>query len=224
MARRSAFTNWDGVTNPVIACGSDAAAVDALTASGLAGALDCPLLLALSDGGSCRLTRPDYPSRLRGISDYVSRLFGGGLVRLSARSEYGMLALIDLAVAWGDSPLSVREIAERRKIPAAFLEQLLAAMRRAGLVTGVRGVRGGFVLSRDPATITALEVVEALEGPLAPTVCTLTDDCGRTSACAAASVWGDVATSVRDVLARWDLATLAKSQTSLESHLAQVKE
>ncbi|MHB1341675.1 MAG: RrF2 family transcriptional regulator [Coriobacteriia bacterium] len=145
-------------------------------------------------------------------------------MRLSAKSEYGMLALIELAVAYGDGPLSVREIAENRDMPPAFLEQLLAALRRAGLVEGVRGVRGGFMLARDPSTITALEIVEALEGPLAPTVCSLTDDCGRSSACAAASVWGDVASSVREVLVRWDLATLATSQNALEDHLARMKE
>lgn len=145
-------------------------------------------------------------------------------MRLSARSEYGMLALIDLAVAWGDRPLSVREIAETRAIPGAFLEQLLAALRRAGLVSSVRGVRGGFVLARDPQTITALEIVEALEGPLAPTVCAGSDDCGRSAACAASSVWGDVAQSMRDVLGRWDLARLASSQSALENHLLSAKE
>ncbi|MCE5203429.1 MAG: Rrf2 family transcriptional regulator [Coriobacteriales bacterium] len=145
-------------------------------------------------------------------------------MRLSARSEYGILALIELAQAWGDGPLSAREIAASRRLPAAFLEQLLAELRRAGLVSGVRGVRGGFVLARDPATITALEAVEALDGPLAPTVCTLAEKCEQTRACEAAPLWSDAARSLRVVLERWDLATLASREAAFEQHRALTKE
>lgn len=137
-------------------------------------------------------------------------------MRLTARSEYGMLALIDLAEAYGERPLSVRELAEERELPTPFLEQLFAALRRAELVTGVRGPHGGFTLARDPKTITALDIVEALEGELAPTVCTQQSACDRSESCAASGVWTDVASSVRDALASWDLATLADRQRQLE--------
>lgn len=137
-------------------------------------------------------------------------------MRLTARSEYGMLALIDLAEAWGERPLSVRELAELRDLPTPFLEQLFVALRRAGLVTGVRGPRGGFVLAREPRSITALDIVEALEGELAPTVCAQQDACQREGACAASGVWADVAASVRTALAGWDLARLAERQRRLE--------
>jgi len=137
-------------------------------------------------------------------------------MRLTARSEYGMLALIDLAEAYGQRPLSVRELAEERELPTPFLEQLFASLRRAGLVTGVRGPRGGFTLARDPESITALDIVEALEGELAPTVCAQHGVCDRLDSCAASSVWTDVASSVRETLASWDLAKLAERQRSLE--------
>ena len=88
-------------------------------------------------------------------------------MRLTAKSEYGVLAAIDLACNYGAGPVSAREIAERREIPPRFLEQLFVSLRRAGIVTAVRGAKGGFVLTRDPSEITVLDVVEALEGPLA---------------------------------------------------------
>jgi Rrf2 family protein len=143
---------------------------------------------------------------------------GERTMRLTARSEYGMLALIDLAEAYGERPLSVREMAEERDLPTPFLEQLFAALRRAGLVTGIRGPHGGFTLARDPKSITALDIVEALEGEVAPTVCAQQGACDRSDSCAASSVWTDVATSVRETLALWDLAKLADRQRELAAH------
>ena len=78
-------------------------------------------------------------------------------MRLTAKSEYGVLAVIDLACTYGSGPVSAREIAERRGIPPRFLEQLFVALRRAGIVTAVRGAHGGFALTRPPAQITVLD-------------------------------------------------------------------
>ena len=136
-------------------------------------------------------------------------------MRLSARSEYGLLALIDLAAAEDDRPMATRELAEGRGIPTAFLEQLLADLRRAGLVRATRGPRGGFALTRSAVEITALEIVEALEGPIAPSVCA-PGACGREDGCAAASVWGDVSGAVRDALSGFTLARLADEQARLD--------
>jgi len=136
-------------------------------------------------------------------------------MRLSARSEYGLLALIDLASAPADAPLATRELAESRGIPPAFLEQLLADLRRAGLVRATRGPHGGFTLARLATEITALEIVEALEGPIAPSVCS-PDACGREDGCAASSVWHDVSESVRGALSAFTLARLAEEQARLD--------
>lgn len=136
-------------------------------------------------------------------------------MRLSARSEYGILALIDLAAVPGDRPLPTRELAESRGIPPAFLEQLLADLRRAKIVRATRGPHGGFSLAREAAEISALEIVEALEGPIAPSVCA-PDACGREEGCAAASVWGDVAEAVRNALSGFTLARLAEEQLRLD--------
>lgn len=134
-------------------------------------------------------------------------------MRLSARSEYGLLALIDLVGR--KRPLAMRELAEARGIPAAFLEQLLAELRRAGLVRATRGARGGFALARPAGSITALEIVEALEGPIVSSVCA-PDECAREEDCAAASIWGTVANSVRSTLDGFTLDQLAHEQARLD--------
>jgi Rrf2 family protein len=136
-------------------------------------------------------------------------------MRLSARSEYGLLALVDLATNADGRPVAARELAASRGIPAAFLEQLLADLRRAGIVRATRGAQGGFALARSADEISALDIVEALEGPIVPSVCT-PDVCGREGGCAAATVWTDVAEAVRGALARFTLAGLTEEQSRLD--------
>jgi Rrf2 family cysteine metabolism transcriptional repressor len=144
--------------------------------------------------------------------------FGDGrsAVRLTARSEYGLLALIDLACRAGQGPVSARGVAERQRIPGKFLEQLFASLRKAGLVTAVRGAHGGFELSRAASAITVLDVVEALEGPLRPTLCGGEVACERGGACAAADVWGRATSALRDVFGTTTLAALAGAQTAID--------
>lgn len=138
-------------------------------------------------------------------------------MRLTARSEYGLLALVDIGTRYGEGPVSARGISERQGIPLKFLEQLLAAMRKCGIVTAVRGARGGFTLSRPPAEITVLDVVEALEGPLAPTSCDGGQQCGRGGVCAAATVWGAATEALRDVFTGTTLEDLASVQAGYDT-------
>lgn len=139
-------------------------------------------------------------------------------MRLTARSEYGLLALIDLGVRYGGGPVSAREVSARQGIPAKFLEQLLAALRKAGLVGAVRGAHGGFALTRDPGEITVLQVVEALEGPLAPTSCDGGALCGRSGACAAAAVWAKATDALREVFVTTTIADLSARQAQYDEH------
>jgi len=137
-------------------------------------------------------------------------------VRLTARSEYGLLALIELSCRSGTGPVSARGISERQEIPLKFLEQLLAGLRKAGIVQAVRGAHGGFTLTREPRAITVLEIVEALEGPLAATSCDGGRLCGRGDACAAAAVWGRATEALRGVFSTTTLADLASTQSGYD--------
>lgn len=142
-------------------------------------------------------------------------------MRLTAKSEYGVLAMIDLACHGAQGPVSAREIAERRSIPPRFLEQLFVALRRAGLVNAVRGARGGFVLARGASEISILDVVEALEGPLQSSVCDSDRDCGceKSASCAAAPVWARATHALREVFASATLAELAGAQETFDQHV-----
>ena len=85
-------------------------------------------------------------------------------MKLSTRSTYGMRALVELSLASGRGPVSAAAIAKRQYLSVAYLEQLLHRLKKHGLVTSVRGPRGGYALAKDPARITMADVVLVLDG------------------------------------------------------------
>ncbi|MGG6293002.1 RrF2 family transcriptional regulator [Leptolyngbya sp. AN02str] len=86
-------------------------------------------------------------------------------MELSCKSEYALLALFELATHFSSGePMQIRQIAAEQQIPDRYLEQLLATLRRAGLVRSQRGAKGGYVLAREPWKITLLEVINCIEG------------------------------------------------------------
>jgi Rrf2 family cysteine metabolism transcriptional repressor len=88
------------------------------------------------------------------------------MLSITSKSPYALRALTELARANSAGPVPIGELARRRDIPVQFLEQLFATLRRAGLLSSQRGVKGGYSFARVPSEITALEVVELLDGPL----------------------------------------------------------
>lgn len=90
-------------------------------------------------------------------------------MELSCKSEYALLALLELAAHYhSGEPLQIRQIAARQNIPDRYLEQLLASLRRQGLVRSQRGAKGGYLLAREPRKITLLEIVNCIEGSETP--------------------------------------------------------
>jgi Rrf2 family transcriptional regulator, cysteine metabolism repressor len=92
-------------------------------------------------------------------------LYKDAVISVTSKSRYAVVAMAELARS-GDRPVPIAALAERRDIPEQFLEQLFSTLRRSGLVTGHRGMRGGYTLSRPPDEISVLEVVQALDGKL----------------------------------------------------------
>lgn len=86
-------------------------------------------------------------------------------MRLSSKGEYGLLALIDLAMHAAEGPVQNHQIARRQGIPKQYLGQLMLALKKAGLIHSLRGRQGGYVMARPAHAITLLDVVTALEGP-----------------------------------------------------------
>ncbi len=88
------------------------------------------------------------------------------MISITTKSPYALKALTELGRAGDIGPVPIGELARRRDVPVQFLEQLFATLRRAGVLKSQRGVKGGYTFARDPSTVTVLEVVELLDGPL----------------------------------------------------------
>ena len=134
-------------------------------------------------------------------------------MKMSTKGRYGLRLMVDLAAHHGNGPLLVETIAERQGISSKYIHVLLAGLKTAGLVRATRGPHGGVQLARPPSAITALEVVEAMEGRSAPTDCVLDQhSCNRATNCVIREVWCQVADAVNGVLGGLTLADLARRQ------------
>ncbi len=134
-------------------------------------------------------------------------------MRISTKGHYGVQAMFELARHYGTGPVSLRAIAGRQEISEHYLEQLIAGLRKAGLVSSVRGAQGGYILARDPADIKVGDIVRVLEGPIAPVECVNdneTDHCLRSEFCITRGVWEKVKDSIEDVLDSISLADMCK--------------
>lgn len=133
---------------------------------------------------------------------------------VSTRGEYGMRLMVDLARRWGQGSVSLHGVAEREELPEAYLEQLVAVLRRVGLVTGKRGAGGGYTLAREPSAITAGDVVRALEGPIEPQICIAEGEpilnCVHEPSCGTRLVWLRLQSTIAQALDGLTLAELAK--------------
>jgi Rrf2 family transcriptional regulator, cysteine metabolism repressor len=120
------------------------------------------------------------------------------VISITTKSPYALRALAELGRS-GEGPVPIGDLARRRDIPVQFLEQLFAVLRRAGVLRSQRGVKGGYSFGRPPAEITALEIVELLDGPL-----------GRD----ADGVFAEAASAAREVLARTTIADVIEREAA----------
>lgn len=147
-------------------------------------------------------------------------------MRLSKRGEYGLRAMTMLATpdAEGNSPvLQIKEISEREQIPAKFLEQILLALKNAGLLHSKMGVGGGYHLARPANEISFGQIVRVLDGPLAPVKCVSQmayEPCGcpDEETCGLRMVMGDVRNAISDLLDGTSLAdVIQRVETAREN-------
>ncbi len=134
---------------------------------------------------------------------------------ISTRAQYGLRALLEIG-ARGPEPVPLKEVAEAQKISQHYLEQIASALRRAGFIKSVRGAKGGYKLARPPEAIRALEVVETLEGSVAPVGCIEDpESCWASGTCATEELWRQVDLAVRSVLGQTTLKDLIERQRLL---------
>jgi Rrf2 family protein len=123
------------------------------------------------------------------------------MISITSKSVYALSALVELAHHEGGDPMPVSEIARRRDLPAQFLEQLFGTLRRANIVISRRGVKGGYVLARPASEISALEIVQTLDGEISEDQLQIPP-------------WGEIVGALREQLAERDLATLAEAESA----------
>ncbi|MDQ3539604.1 MAG: Rrf2 family transcriptional regulator [Chloroflexota bacterium] len=142
-------------------------------------------------------------------------------MKVSTRGEYGVRAMVALARHYGDGPLSITEIAKESSVPPAYLEQLIAPLRRAGLVVSKRGAHGGYVLGRSPAEVRVGDVYRVMEGPVAPMDCVSEEEADQTcpliDGCETRPVWLKVRDSIVDALDSTTLADLIGASSKRRS-------
>ena len=140
-------------------------------------------------------------------------------MRVSTRGDYACRALLSMALHLDDSPTqSVRDIALRTGLPQPYLEQILLALKGAGLVRSKRGVGGGYVLTKDPANMTLAEIVSAVDGPIQLGDFGLPHAdgaCDHEGQCVLLTVWNNVGDHMRTHLQAHTLANMVQRSRGL---------
>lgn len=146
-------------------------------------------------------------------------------MKVSTRAEYGLRALIDLANHFGGGPVQSKDIAERQGLPEPYLNQLMTALRRSGLVSSKRGPTGGHMLARPPQEISLRDAFDVLEGPTSLWWCVETDDpdCIYAAGCGLRPVWQAINGAVAQVLDRMSLADISRPRQPIAAVSAAPK-
>ncbi|MCL0081202.1 Rrf2 family transcriptional regulator [Peptococcaceae bacterium] len=141
-------------------------------------------------------------------------------MKLSTKGRYGLKAMFDLALHYGDIPIPLKVVAERQCVSENYLEQLIAVLRKAGMVNSVRGAQGGYVLAKKPEQITVGDIIRVMEGSIAPLDCVKEGeavDCIQFEHCVSRNVWLRVRDSITDVLDTTTLADMCREAEGLKN-------
>lgn len=134
-------------------------------------------------------------------------------MKLSTRGRYGTRALLELALHHGKGPVPLKDIAQRQQIPLPYLEHLITPLIAGGLVRSTRGARGGVLLAKSPKEIRLSEVIQFLEGSIAPVECVNDPKyCSRSDLCVTRDIWGELKKAMDGVLESTTLQDLAERQ------------
>lgn len=151
-----------------------------------------------------RKTMPAPPGR--------SRKSRAGTMQILSTTEAAIRAMVHLSMAGAGRRVSGKEICQKQRIPSALLIKALRPLARRGLVSTARGVGGGFELAKPPESVTLLEIIEAVQGPLIFNEClTRPGLCERDSLCPVHPVWREIREDAEKTLSLWTLQDLART-------------
>jgi Rrf2 family protein len=138
-------------------------------------------------------------------------------MKLSTRARYGTRALLDLALHQGEGLVLLKDIARRQEVSLPYLEHLITPLITAGLVKSTRGARGGVLLLKPPTEIKLSEVLELLEGSIAPVDCINNPKiCPRSESCVTRDVWIEMKRAMSQVLDSTTIQNLVERQRQKE--------
>ena len=140
-------------------------------------------------------------------------------MKLSTRVRYGVRAMVQLAKQKDDNPVPLRHLAEQQSISTKYLEQMIAAMKIAGLIASVRGAEGGYRLGKPADEITVWDIYRVLDVSGEVIDCQ-SPPCERIDYCGTRGVWVELVKAIETVLKSKTLRQLADQETRLEKRVA----
>jgi Rrf2 family cysteine metabolism transcriptional repressor len=134
-------------------------------------------------------------------------------MKLSTRTRYGVRALLEMALHQGEGPVFLKDIAREQEISLPYLEHLVAPLVAAGIVRSAKGPHGGVSLAREPADVRLSEIIQVLEGSVAPVECVNDPTvCRRSASCVTRDVWAQLKEVIDGVLGATTLKDLVERQ------------
>ncbi len=140
-------------------------------------------------------------------------------MKLSTKGRYGLRAVLDLAVHADEEAVALSQIAERQQISMNYLEQLIAKLKKAGIVTGIRGAQGGYRLARPADDISVGDILRALEGDLNPVDCSEVNSdsfCTHSDSCVTKYVWKRISDSINEAVDGIKLSELVNESKKVQ--------
>lgn len=130
-------------------------------------------------------------------------------MNISSKGKYGLRALVDMAERQDSGAVAIASIAKRQNISEGYLEQIMAKLKKAGIVKGLRGAKGGYILAKDPQNLTCGEIMRALEGSGQAVECSgLDGSCPEHHECAGKKLWKKINDNFNEIMDSTTLASL----------------
>ncbi|MDA8175250.1 MAG: Rrf2 family transcriptional regulator [Nitrospiraceae bacterium] len=144
------------------------------------------------------------------------------MLKLSTKGQYGVRAMFEIARGYPGKPINIKEISARQDVSVPYLEQILNTLRRAGLITSIKGPGGGYVLSMDPGGISIGQILKELDGPVALTACAdPLEGCIRADGCVTSLLWRALGEKIESFLDTITLGDLSHKK-SLRKHIGKL--
>lgn len=143
-------------------------------------------------------------------------------MRLTTKGRYGVRAVVNLAAAAPNEPISISRIAQKEQLSPEFLEQIFFRLKKAGVIRSIRGPKGGFVLNRKASEISIKTILDAVGEPLFPAPCTdhSAQHCPRQEGCLTYPIWQDLYELIRGHLSRITLKDILDNGKSASGFTA----